>query len=133
MSKTDNKIQSPLKKAKGLGSSHHGTHHLIAHDITTITNIPLVLWIIYSIFSLRDANYEQVIEWMAHPFSVIAATLFVISTFYHFVLELQVVYEDYISCKCLRIIKVIGMKLLFFILSLATIFSILKIAFTAGA
>lgn len=133
MSKTDNKIVSPLKKAKGLGSSHHGTHHLIAHDITTITNIPLVLWVIYSIFSLRDANYEQVIEWMAHPFSVIAATLFVISTFYHFVLELQVVYEDYISCKCLRIIKVIGMKLVFFILSLATIFSILKIAFTAGA
>lgn len=132
MSKQNNTIQSPLKKAKGLGSAHHGTHHMVAHDITTITNIPLVLWVIYSIFSLRDANYDQVIEWMSHPFSVIAATLFVISTLYHFVLELQVVYEDYIANKALRTFKVIGMKLLFFVLGLATIFSILKIAFTAG-
>lgn len=130
--KKNNSIETPLAKAKGLGSSHHGTGHKIAHNITTLVNIPLVAWVMYSIFSLREANYQEFTAWMSHPVSVLVAVLFVISTLKHFALELQVVYEDYISCKCLRIAKVIGMKLLFLVLGIATIISILKIAFLAG-
>lgn len=130
MSKSKNSIVSPLAKAKGLGSSHHGTVHKITHNITTLTNIPLVAWIMYSIYSLRNASYEEFTIWMAHPVSIIVTILFVISTLKHFALELQVVYEDYISCKCLRMIKIIGMKLLFLVIGIATIISILKIAFT---
>lgn len=126
-----NKLTSPLGKAKGLGSAHHGTEHKLAHNITTLTNIPLVAWVMYSVYSLRAASYEEFLAWMAHPVSVLVAVLFVISTLRHFALELQVVYEDYISCKCLRMIKVVGMKLVFFILGTATIISILKIAFSA--
>ena len=128
----DNSIQSPLAKAKGLGSSHHGTGHKIAHNITTVTNIPLVVWVMYSIYSLRDSSYEEFTAWMAHPISLLVAILFVISTLKHFALELQVVYEDYISCSCLRRFKIISMKLLFLVLGIATIVSILKIAFMAG-
>jgi succinate dehydrogenase / fumarate reductase membrane anchor subunit len=124
-------IQSPLGTAKGLGSSHHGSEHSLLHDITTLSNIPLVAWVMYSIFSLRNASYEELTTWMSHPVSIVVAILFVISTLKHFALELQVVYEDYISCKCLRMIKVVGMKLLFFVLGTATIVSILKIAFIA--
>ena len=129
----NNSIQSPLGKAKGLGSSHHGTGHKIAHNITTLMNIPLVVWVMYSIYSLRNATYEEFTTWMSHPVSIIVAILFVITTLKHFALELQIVYEDYISCKCLRMVKVIGMKILFFVLGLTTIISILKIAFSAGA
>lgn len=128
----NNSIVSPLAKAKGLGSSHHGTGHKLAHNITTLTNIPLVAWIIYSIYSLRNATYEEFTIWMSHPVSIIVTILFVISTLKHFTLELQVVYEDYISCKCLRMIKVIGMKLLFLAIGVATIVSILKLALTSG-
>ena len=128
----NNSIVTPLAKAKGLGSSHRGTHHKIMHNITTLTNIPLVAWVMYSIFSLRDASYEEFTSWMAHPVSIVAAILFVISTLKHFALELQVVYEDYISCQCLRRFKVISMKLLFLVLGIAAIISILKIALMAG-
>lgn len=124
-------FKSPLGHAKGLGSVHHGTEHKLMHSITTLTNIPLVAWVMYSVFSLRNAGYEEFIAWMSHPISVLMVVLFVISTLKHFALELQVVYEDYISCKCLRMVKVIGMKILFFVLGTATIISILKIAFTA--
>ena len=132
MNNNQNRIIAPLKKAKGLGSTHHGTMHKLAHNVTTLTNIPLVAWVMYSTFSLKDASYEEFVAWMAHPLSVVVAILFVLSTLKHFALELQVVYEDYISCKCLRLFKVIGMKLFFIALGTATIVSILKIAFTAG-
>ena len=125
-------IQSPLAKAKGLGSSHHGTGHKIAHNITTLVNIPLIAWVMYSIYSLRNATYEEFTTYMSHPISIVVAILFVISTLKHFALELQVVYEDYISCKWLRMIKVIGMKLFFMVIGIAAIVSILKIAFSVG-
>lgn len=125
-------FKSPLAKARGLGSSHHGTGHKIAHNITTLTNIPLVAWVMYTVFSLRSASYEEFVAWMSHPVSIVVVILFVISALKHFSLELQVVYEDYISCKCLRIAKVIGMKILFLALGTATIVSILKLAFTAS-
>lgn len=125
-------IQTPLGRAKGLGSAHEGAHHQIMHDVTTLTNIPLVLWVMYSAFTLRGASYEEVMVWVAHPVSMILGVLFVISVFKHFAMELQVVFEDYISCKCARMIAVIGTKLLFFVLGLTTIISILKVGFTPG-
>lgn len=128
-----NSIQSPLGKAKGLGSAHHGTEHKIAHNITTLANIPLFGWIIYTAFSLRNASYDEFIAWMAHPFSVVVTILFVVTALKHFALELQVVFEDYIPYKPFRILKVVGLKIAFFALGTATIVSILKIAFMAPA
>lgn len=125
-------IQSPLGRARGLGSSHHGTSHKMLHTLTTLTNIPLVVWVMYSVYSLKSATYVEFTTWMSHPFSIIVSILFVLSTLKHFALELQVVYEDYISCKCLRMIKLVGMKILFLVLGITTIISILKIAFSAG-
>lgn len=125
-------IQSPLGRARGLGSSHHGTGHKMLHTLTTLTNIPLVAWVMYSVYSLKNATYAEFTTWMSHPVSIIVAILFVLSTLKHFALELQVVYEDYISCKCLRMIKVVGMKIVFLVLGITTIISILKIAFSAG-
>ena len=132
MNQNKHRIETPLATAKGLGSSHHGTMHKLTHNVTTLTNIPLVAWVICTVFHLRDASYTEFVAWMSHPVSIVAAILFVLSTLKHFALELQVVYEDYIACKCLRMIKVIGMKLFFIALGTAAIVSVLKIAFTAG-
>lgn len=130
--KKQNTIQTPLARAKGLGSAHHGAGHYLMHGITTIANIPLVLWVIYSIFTLRNDSYEAVVAWMAHPVSIVLGILFIITTFKHFTLELQVVYEDYISCKATRMVTVLGTKLVFLLVGIAGIVSILKMAFTAG-
>lgn len=121
-------ILSGLKKAKGLGSAHHGTMHKLMHDITTIVNIPLVAWVIYSIFSLRNASYDEFVTWMSTPFSMVMAVLFIMVSLKHFALELQVVFEDYISCRWFRMMKIIGMKLFFLVLGVTAIISILKVA-----
>jgi len=129
---TKHSIETPLGKAKGLGSSHHGTDHVLMHHITTLLNIPLVAWIVYSVVSLRDASYGEFLAWLMSPLNIIALVLFIIIALKHFSLELQVLYEDYISNKAFRMIKVIGMKLCFFALGLTSIFAALKVAFSAG-
>jgi len=127
-----NSIRSPLAKAKGLGSTHRGTDHKIMHDITTMANIPLIGWVIYTIFSLRDASYEEFTAWMSQPVSIVIAILFVLSTFKHVTGELQVVFEDYVPCLAWRTVLVLGVKLVFLVLGVASIVALMKIALTTG-
>ena len=133
MSKNNNTIQTPLAKAKGLGSAHSGTHHWMMQRVTAVANVPLVLWAVYAVFKMQGATYSEFTTWLSEPLNTILAILFILSSFYHAVLGNQVIVEDYISCRWFRIIKLIGMKLFFIALAVACIFSVLRIAFTVSA
>lgn len=125
-------IQTDLKKAKGLGSAHGGTHHWLMQRVTAIVSIPLIFWAVYSIFKLQGADYETFTAWLSQPLNAVLAILFILNNFYHAVLGNQVIVEDYIHCKWFLLTKLIGMKIFFVALGVATIFSILKIAFLGG-
>ncbi len=128
----ENEFVAPLKSAKGLGSSHHGTDHWLKQKITALANLPLVIWLIVSIVGLQGASHEQFTTWLSQPLNAILMILLIISIMYHAKLGAQVIVEDYISCKALRLAKLIAHKIFFFALAVACIFSVLKIAFTAG-
>jgi succinate dehydrogenase / fumarate reductase membrane anchor subunit len=125
-------LESDLKKAKGLGSAHSGTHHWLMQRITAIASLPLVIWLVYSVVGMKQATYGEFTTWLALPLNAILMCLFIIATFYHAVLGVQVVTEDYIAHKGLRLFKLIAQKLFFFAIGVASIFSILKIAFMAS-
>lgn len=111
--------------------NHRGTGHKIAHNITTIANIPLVAWFICSVFLLRGADYEQFVSWVSAPVNLIVGILFVLTTLTHFTLELEVVFEDYISEEKCRNSVIRLMKIFWFCLGAAVIFSAVKVAFGA--
>lgn len=122
---------APLKKAKGLGSAHEGTDHWMMQKITALANIPLVLWLIFSIVSLQGASYAQFTAWLGQPVNAILMILLIISVLYHAKLGAQVITEDYVSCEALKMVKLIAQKIVFFGLGVACIFSVLKISFGA--
>ena len=124
----DKGIKSPLARARGLGSAGHGSDHWMKQRITAIANIPLVLWLVYSIVSLKGASHAEFTSWLAEPVNAILMILLIISVVYHAVLGSQVVVEDYIHSEWFKTLKLIGNKLFFFALAVACIFSILKIA-----
>ena len=128
----DQRFNTHLKKAKGYGSAHHGVHHWMMQKITALANVPLVVWLIYSILSLKGADYQSFTAWLATPLHTILMILLVISVFYHARLGAQVIVEDYVAEGWLRRIKLIALPLFFTAIGVATIFSILKIAFTAA-
>ena len=121
-------IKSPLGRARGLGSAGHGSDHWMKQRITAIANIPLVIWFVFSVVSLRGATHAEFTSWLAEPVNAILAILFIVSTFYHGVLGSRVVVEDYIHHEWFKLLKLIGTKLFFFALAVACVFSILKIA-----
>lgn len=121
-----------LGRVRGLGSSNEGAHHWWHQRLTAGGNLVLMLWLFASLARLPQHDYETMQLWLSSPLAGIPMILLVASTFYHFRMGLQVLIEDYAHGAMRAALMVL---LTFFTLGAATIaiFSILKIAFVAGA
>ncbi|QIG81493.1 succinate dehydrogenase, hydrophobic membrane anchor protein [Stakelama tenebrarum] len=121
-----------IGRVRGLGSAHEGVHHWWHQRLTAGSNLLLVLWLMVSLLILPDYSYETITAWMASPIVAVPLILFVVSVFYHFRMGLQVVIEDYQHDES-RIVLMVLLNFFTIAASALAIFSILKIAFTAGA
>lgn len=121
-------FKSDMARAHGLGSTKSGSGHWFAQRITAISILLLMVWAICSIVCMVGADYQTFTTWLAQPINAILMILFIIATFVHAVLGVQVVVEDYIHNEGFKLFKLIGQKLFFIALGVACIFSILKIA-----
>lgn len=123
-------FKSPMARARGLGSAHSGVHHWMHERVTSVALIPLCLWAIWSAMTLvgAGANYDTVRAFFAQPVNAILMLLFLVTTFYHTALGLQVVIEDYVHCEATKMVSLLAVKLGLFVLCFAAVFSVLKLA-----
>ena len=121
-----------LGRVRGLGSAKHGAHHWWRQRITAGSNLFLMVWLLVSIARLPAYDYDTVHAWMASAWAAIPMILLIVSVFYHFRLGLQVLIEDYQHDEG-RVATLVLLN--FFTIGAAAIaiFSILRIAFSAGA
>lgn len=85
-----------LGHVRGLGSSHHGSHHWLLQRFTAIGNLVSVLFLAVSIALLPDLQYATVREWLSGALPSIVLALMIVSVFWHARLGLQVMIEDYV-------------------------------------
>ena len=120
-------MASPLKIAKGLGSAKTGLHHWWLQRLTAIALIPLTIWFVTIIAFINEADYQQSIDLISQPFNGTLLILFIIASFWHSQLGMQVVIEDYVSQKFMRITLLIIVKYFFIFIGIRSVISILKI------
>lgn len=123
-------LQTPLAKVRGLGSAKTGTHHFWVQRITAVSLIPLSFWMVSFTQQLLTVSHNEIMVWLADPLDTTIAIAWVIVAFYHAVLGLQVVMEDYIHTEWLKITTIGLMKLTFFFFALAAIVAIFRISLT---
>ena len=85
-----------IGRVRGLGSSHHGTHHWLAARLTAVGNLVLIPWLVVSLALLPGYDYAAVHAWAAQPVTATALILIFINTFTHARLGVQVMLEDYV-------------------------------------
>ena len=120
-------LSTPLAKARGLGSAKSGTHHWIAQRLTAIALIPLSIWFIFSLVCMTELNHQAATEWIQSPLVAVFLLLFIIAMFHHAQLGMQVVIEDYIDCKVMKITGLVLLKFVSFFAGLAAATAVLKI------
>ena len=117
MLETKNKFNEP----------NSGISHWKFQRISAMINIPLIIWFIISIISLRDYSFNENINWLKQPINCILITLMLTSVFYHSSLGLQVVIEDYIHDIKIRKFLILSSKIGLFLLFAISIGSIVNI------
>ncbi len=121
-------LRTPLRNARGLGSAKEGVGHWLAQRTTAIALIPLVIWFIGSMVAYAGADYDTMIAYLKNPIVGILMALFVIASFHHMRLGLQVVVEDYIARDSTRAVLLLLISFATFGVGVAALFSILKIS-----
>jgi succinate dehydrogenase / fumarate reductase membrane anchor subunit len=122
-------LRSELGRVRGLGSAKEGVNHWWRQRLTAIALIPLSLWFVASLVFLTDTDHATAVHWLGSPISLGIMVLFIVTLFYHAVLGVQVVIEDYVSHHGLRTLSIVLVQFAGFALAMAAIVSLLVIAF----
>lgn len=122
-------FRTPLKQARGLGASHHGTAHWWSQRLSAVGMVPLMLWLVIGIAGNAGGSYVETTAWIASPLNAVLLALVFGVLFYHASLGLQVVLEDYVSHRGVRLALVTAVRFLALLLAIAGIFAVLMIAF----
>jgi succinate dehydrogenase / fumarate reductase, membrane anchor subunit len=123
--------RTPLNKVRGLGSAKDGTEHFWRQRLTALANIPLLLFFIGFVVSMRGASQAEVVAAVAHPVTALMLIAVLISGLFHMKLGMQVVIEDYVHSEGTKIICLLLNNLFVIAIGLITVFSILKMSFGA--
>ena len=127
MARSTNSMRTPLAKVRGLGSAKSGVHHWWHQRLTAIAMVPLVLSAIYLVFRIAGSNYNQAILLLQNPFYAAILFLLIITGFWHCMLGIQVVIEDYVGSEWGRITSIMIVKAILILLATLSALSLFKI------
>jgi succinate dehydrogenase / fumarate reductase membrane anchor subunit len=84
--------------------------------------------VIWLALALVHAVYARAHAIVHHPFAAVWLTAFVIATFWHAQLGLQVVIEDYVNSRWLEVAAQLAVKFFCVVGALASVLAIVRIA-----
>lgn len=124
MSQEHSNMTTPLYKAKGHGAAHEGTHHWWMQRVTSVALIPLSIFVLINLKNIITTDISNLTNFLANPPVTIAMISFILITYYHAYMGLQVVIEDYVHCRCAKPLLLIFNQIFFFILAVAAVYAI---------
>ncbi|MDX2101291.1 MAG: succinate dehydrogenase, hydrophobic membrane anchor protein [Alphaproteobacteria bacterium] len=122
-------LRSSLGRVRGLGSAKEGVSHWWVQRMTALALIPLALWFVAGIISVAGADYAAMRAWVGHPVTATLLVALMVAVFWHAKLGLQVVLEDYLHHEGQRMVAIVVMQGLMILLGIASVVSVLKLAF----
>ena len=127
----DNGLRTPLKRARGLGSAKSGAGHWWVQRITAIALIPLTLWFVWLLLGLVHADYATVLTAIGQPVHALLLMVLALCVFWHGMLGLQVVIEDYVHTRWAELTLQIAVRFLAVLGMLACALAVLRIWLSA--
>ena len=124
-------MATPLARVRGLGSARRGTETFWRQRLTAVANVPLVLFLIWSIVTHIGADYATVKAYLAQPLAAAAMLALVISAAIHMRIGLKEIIEDYVHGEGAKVAAVILATFFAVGVGLASALAIVKISLGA--
>jgi succinate dehydrogenase / fumarate reductase, membrane anchor subunit len=122
-------MRTPLGRVRGYGSARSGTEHFIQQRLTAIANVPLTIVAVLIVISLIGRNQAAVAQILGSTLVAIVMLLFIISTFYHMKIGMQVIIEDYVHEERAKYTLLILNAFFVIAVGFASIYAILRLSF----
>lgn len=112
--------------SKILGSGKEAVLHWWMQRITAVVLVPVVIWFAFAVAMLGSASYQTVASWLQSPVVAILLILFIVATFYHIKLGMEVIIDDYVR-GWQKTASLILLDVICVVLTLVGIVALLKI------
>ncbi|MBE7184441.1 MAG: succinate dehydrogenase, hydrophobic membrane anchor protein [Methylobacterium mesophilicum] len=129
MAHENSKMQTPLRRVRGLGAAHEGTGHFWLQRVTAVANIPLVLFFVGLMIALDGRNFADTRAVIGNPIVALPLLLALLSILSHMRLGMQVIIEDYVHGPLLKPVLVMLNTFYVVVIGAVSAFAILKLAF----
>lgn len=126
-------VRSPLRGVLYLGSAKEGAGHWWTQRVTSVALIFLGLWFGIALLLRGDFSYDGMVAWLSQPVTAVLMMLFVLTSFYHSKLGVQVIVEDYVSHHGAKLVVMLTLNFLHVLGAALAVFAILRIAFRGAA
>lgn len=121
-------IQTPLGRVRGLGSAKSGVEHFWHQRLTAAALVPLTIWFVWIVARYAGAPHADVVAALGNPINAALMLLFVVAGLYHMALGLQVVVEDYITTKGVKLAALFLVNFAAFAVGMVCLVAVLRIA-----
>ena len=123
------KLETPLKRVRGLGSAKSGTDHFWRQRLTAVALVPLTLAFVVIVIRTVGGDYDDVTSTLSHPLPALLMLLFIGAGIMHMRIGMQVIIEDYAHTELSKITLLALNNFFSYALGLACVFAVLKLSF----
>lgn len=124
-----NDMRTPLGRVRGLGSAKDGTDNFWRVRLTSVALVPLTLFVIGWILSLREAGFAEVRASLSQPLITLVMALFIVVSLDHMHRGMKDVIEDYAHDEGIKVSLMILNTFFTVVIGLVSIFALIKLAF----
>ena len=122
-------MRTPLARVRGLGSAHEGTAHFWRQRVSGVALVPLSLFVIGWMLSLKGAGYAEVRASLAEPLVTLAVALFLVVSLDHMRIGMKEIVEDYVHGEGGRLTLLVLNTFFTVANGVVSLFALAKLAF----
>lgn len=122
-----NKFRSDLSIAKNLGSAGSGSKHWWHQRFSSLMLVLVTVWLVTFSWDLGRAETSAIVEILKRPYNIIMLGIFVMSGLYHAALGMQVVIEDYVHCRAVRLVTLLLVQVFSIVTAISFLIAVLHV------